>query len=553
MSNLPSPGRGATPLAALAGIVAAGVVLGVAELVGAFFRASATPVIAMGSTFIDFTPPWLKDFAIATFGTNDKTALLVGMGITIALLAAVLGIVAFRRWALGVAGVLFMGAVILACVLTRAGASLPDGLPTVVGTAAGLLALRGLIGRLRRTAVGPAAGSAGTDDAGARTGAGIREVAGTDAAGSGATALRTPGAPAGTTSRRRFFAAAGVTAVVAAAAAGGGRLLAQARNDVAALREGLRLPAPASPAPALPAGVQSPVAGVTPFVTPNDDFYRIDTALRVPQLTTDDWVLRVHGMVEEEFELSFQDLLDADLVERHITLTCVSNPVGGYLAGTAKWLGYPLREVLARARPLDGADMVLSTSSDGFSASTPLPVLQDDRDALLAVAMNDEPLPAEHGFPVRMVVPGLYGYVSATKWVVDLEVTRFADRTAYWTDRGWAEKGPIKTMARVEVPQSFARVDGGTVMLGGVAWSQQRGITAVEVSVDGGAWEPVTLATEASVDTWRQWSHEVALEPGLHTVRARATDAVDGLQTEERADTVPDGASGWQSVQFTVA
>ncbi|WP_043441778.1 molybdopterin-dependent oxidoreductase [Arthrobacter sp. L77] len=555
MSNLSTSRRGLPLLAALAGIIAAGVVLGVAELAGAFFRASATPVIAMGSTFIDFTPPWMKDFAIATFGTDDKLALLVGMGITIALLAAVLGIVAFRRWALGVAGVLFMGAVILACVLTRAGASLPDALPTVVGTAAGLLALRWLTARLRHAAVVPSSDEAASADAAGRTGTAITEADGTDGARTGAVATAPPrsGAPGpGATSRRGFFAAAGVTAVVAAAAAGGGRLLAGARNNVAALRDGLQFPAPASPAPALPAGVQSPVAGVTPFVTPNGDFYRIDTALSVPQLTTDDWVLRVHGMVEEEFELSFQDLLDADLIERHITLTCVSNPVGGYLAGTAKWLGYPLRDVLARARPLAGADMVLSTSSDGFSASTPLPVLQDDRDAILAVAMNGEPLPVEHGFPVRMVVPGLYGYVSATKWVVDLEVTRFADRTAYWTDRGWSELGPIKTMARVEVPTSFAQVDGGAVMLGGVAWSQQRGITAVEVSVDGGDWEPVDLAAEASVDTWRQWSHEVSLESGLHTVRARATDAVDGLQTDERADTVPNGASGWQSVQFTV-
>lgn len=171
---------------------------------------------------------------------------------------------------------------------------------------------------------------------------------------------------------------------------------------------------------------------------------------------------------------------------------------------------------------------------------------------MLAIAMNGEPLPVEHGFPVRMVVPGLYGYVSATKWVVDLEVTRFAEQTAYWTDRGWSEKGPIKTMARVEVPKSFAQVENGSVMLGGVAWSQQRGITKVEVSIDGGDWQPVTLAAQASLDTWRQWSHEVSLEPGLHTVRARATDAVDGLQTDQRADTVPNGASGWQTVQFTV-
>ncbi len=291
--------------------------------------------------------------------------------------------------------------------------------------------------------------------------------------------------------------------------------------------------------------------GVTSWVTPNQDFYRIDTALSVPQLDAETWELRVHGMVEEEFTLSFQDLLDADLIERHVTLTCVSNPVGGGLVGNAKWLGYPLREVLKRARPTEGADMVLSTSSDGFSASTPLPVLQDERDAMLAVSMNDEPLPLEHGYPVRMVVPGLFGYVSATKWVVDLEVTRFADQTAYWTDRGWSEKGPVKTMARVEVPRAFAKVAAGTVRIGGSAWSQQRGITKVEVSVDNGEWEEATLAEEYSVDTWRQWSHELNLDAGSHTVQARATDAVDGLQTEERADTVPNGASGWQSVQFS--
>ncbi|MEC5198832.1 DMSO/TMAO reductase YedYZ molybdopterin-dependent catalytic subunit [Arthrobacter sp. PL16] len=559
MSNSTKPRRGIPLLAALAGIIAAGMVLGVAELVGAFFRASATPVIAMGSTFIDFTPPWMKDFAIATFGTNDKLALLIGMGVTITLLAAILGLVAFRRWMLGAAGVLLMGAIIVACVLTRAGASLPDAIPTVVGTTAGLLALRWLVARLRHAAVAPAIATpapAAKNPGSDRTRPGVTVVEsgeGTprndDVAGPVAAATsRTPGS----TSRRGFFAAAGVTAVVAAAAAGGGRLLSGARNNIAAVRDSLEFPSPSSPAPALPAGVQSPVPGVTPFVTPNGDFYRIDTALSVPQLTTDDWVLRVHGMVEEEFELTFQDLLDADLIERHITLTCVSNPVGGYLAGNAKWLGYPLREVLARAKPLEGADMVLSTSSDGFSASTPLPVLQDDRDAILAVAMNGEPLPVEHGFPVRMVVPGLFGYVSATKWVVDLEVTRFADRTAYWTDRGWSELGPIKTMARVEVPQSFASLDAGAVMIGGVAWSQQRGITKVEVSVDSGDWEPVTLAAEASVDTWRQWSHELTLDAGLHTVRARATDAVDGVQTDERAETVPNGASGWQSVQFTV-
>ncbi|MHA7261730.1 molybdopterin-dependent oxidoreductase [Arthrobacter sp. TMN-37] len=522
--DIPRKGARSTTLpAALAGIVAAALLLGVAELTAAFFTARATPVIALGSTFIDFTPAWLKDFAIATFGTKDKTALFVGMGLAITALAAALGVTAFHRWVLGALGVTAAGLIIVACVLSRAGASAYDALPSLIGTAAGLLALRLMMSRLhaaRPAAPDPSAASAG------------RAV------------------PAGS-SRRSFFATAGVTAMAAVAAAAGGRALAGVRNRVEAVRRSLRLPAPASAAPALPAGLQAPVDGITPWITPNPDFYRIDTALSVPQLDIDAWELRVHGMVEEEFTLSFQDLLAEDLIERHITLTCVSNPVGGNLVGNAKWLGYPLRELLRRARPLAGADMVLSTSSDGFSASTPLPVLQDGRDAMLAVAMNGEPLPLEHGYPVRMVVPGLYGYVSATKWIVDLEVTRFADRTAYWTDRGWSEKGPIKTMARVEVPRSFGKVAAGTVRIGGTAWSQTRGITRVEVSVDDGAWEEATLAAEASVDTWRQWWHEIRVEPGSHTLRARATDPVDGPQTEKRADPVPNGASGWQSVQFT--
>ncbi|WP_035764806.1 molybdopterin-dependent oxidoreductase [Arthrobacter sp. H20] len=510
-------GRKGSTLAALAGIVAAGLVLGVAELLGAFLTARAAPLIALGSTFIDFTPPWLQDFAIATFGTNDKVALFVGMGVTIVILAAILGIVAYRKWVLGVAGVVLMGAVIVAAVISRAGATLLDAVPTVIGTAVGLLALRYLIRSLHAS-----------HDAGAQE-----------------TARETTG-----TSRRTFFVAAGITAIVAGAAAAGGRAIAGARNTVNMAREALTFPTPASAAPAVPSGVEVDVEGVVPWVTPNPDFYRIDTALSVPQIDLESWELRVHGMVEEEFTITFQDLLDAELIERHITLTCVSNPVGGNLAGNAKWLGYPIRELLARAKPTGDADMVLSTSTDGFSASTPLPILQDDRDAMLAISMNGEALPLEHGYPVRMVVPGLYGYVSATKWVVDLEVTRFADKTAYWTDRGWAEKGPIKTMARVEVPRSFGQVPAGAFTIGGSAWAQHRGITKVEVQVDGGEWEEATLAAEASVDTWRQWSHEINVDAGSHTVRARAYDP-DGAQTEDRADTVPDGASGWQSVQFT--
>lgn len=516
--------KGPTAQAALAGVVAAAVVLAVAELTGAFFTARATPVIALGSTFIDFTPPWMKDFAIATFGTNDKAALFAGMGVTIFVLACVLGVVAYRKWALGVGGVLLMGAVIVASVVTRAGVTPLDAIPTVLGTLAGLVVLRLLTSLLSRTGSWPETPA---------------DIAAAERAHPG-------------TNRRKFFAAAGITAAAAGIATSGGRLLGTARSNIMQARSALQLPTPVKAATAVPAGVQSPVAGVTPWVTPNADFYRIDTALSVPEINADDWELRVHGLVENELRLTFQDLLDADLIESHITLTCVSNPVGGSLAGNAKWLGLPLREVLRRARPTAGADMVLSTSIDGFSASTPLEVLQDGRDAILAIGMNGEPLPLEHGYPVRMVVPGLYGFVSATKWVVDLEVTRFADSKAYWTGRGWSERGPIKTMARIEVPKSFAKVPAGRMAIGGTAWAQMRGITRVEVQIDNQEWAEATLSAEASLITWRQWSYEWEATPGPHYIKVRATDGTGEIQTDRRAEPVPDGASGWQSVMVTV-
>ncbi|MDQ0118348.1 DMSO/TMAO reductase YedYZ molybdopterin-dependent catalytic subunit [Pseudarthrobacter defluvii] len=527
MTKLRNRITGPAPLAALAGVVAAAVVLAVAELIGAFFTARATPLFALGSTFIDFTPPWMKDFAIATFGTNDKAALFVGMGLTIAVLACILGVVAYRKWALGVLGVLFMGAVIVACVVTRSGVSGADAIPSILGTVAGLAVLRRLMVPLWGLKTWPEAPADQADD--------------DDAPQQGAG-----------TNRRRFFATAGVTAVAAGIAATGGRLLGAARSNVAKAREALTLPAPAKAASPVPAGVQSPVPGVPPWLTPNNDFYRIDTALSVPEINIDDWQLRVHGLVEQEITLTFKDLLDAQLIESHVTLTCVSNPVGGNLAGNAKWLGLPIREVLARVKPKDGADMVLSKSIDGFSASTPLEVLQDDRDAMLAIGMNGEPLPLEHGYPVRMVVPGLYGFVSATKWVVDLEVTRFADNKAYWTERGWSERGPIKTMARVDVPKSFAKVPAGKVAVGGTAWAQTRGIAKVEIQIDNGDWAEATLSTEASTVTWRQWSYEWDATPGPHYIKVRATDGTGEVQTDKRADPVPDGASGWQSVMVTV-
>jgi DMSO/TMAO reductase YedYZ molybdopterin-dependent catalytic subunit len=512
-------GRG---MGALAGVISAGVLFASAELVAAFFGPVASPLTSVGSTFIDFTPGWLKNFAIATFGTNDKMVLLLSMGVVAAVLSAVAGLVARKSLRTAMGLVLAFAILMAACIMTRSGAGPFDLFPLLLGTAAGLLALR-FLSPTESNAAEPR-----TTD----------ETLSPQAAGP---------------NRRVFLIRSATLAGVAAVAGFGGSALSATRNAARAFREALKLPAPRVKAAALPAGVQAPVDGITPFITPNEDFYRIDTALIVPELDPESWELRVHGMVEEEFSITFDELMKSELIESHVTLTCVSNVVGGNLAGNAKWLGFPIREVLARAKPKDGADMVLSTSSDGFSASTPLPVLQDGRDAMLAIGMNGEPLPLEHGFPVRMVVPGLYGFVSATKWVVDLEVTTFAEKAGYWTSRGWSSHGPIKTASRVEVPRAFGRIPAGKVSIGGSAWAQSKGISKVEIQLDDGAWQQAALAAEASVDTWRQWSYIWNGAPaGNHKVRVRAYDTAGELQIEDQAPPEPDGSTGWHSINFTV-
>lgn len=502
----------------LAGFASAAVLFSVAQLVSAFFATSSAPLVAMGSVFIDLTPPWLKDFAIAAFGTNDKVALFISIGVVVAAAAVLLGILAGRSFAVAVACISVLAMAIGSAVLSRPATGLVDLTPIILGAMAGLASLRWLATLAARSR------QSFSDSA-----------------------------PASGTSRRNFLLGTVLTLVGAAVATGVGNALSATRNLADTARSALGLPVAKVPAKAPPADAQVEVAGMPQFITPNKDFYRIDTALSVPRINPSDWSLRVHGMVEREFTMGFEELLALDLVENYLTLTCVSNPVGGQLVGNAKWLGYPLRKILERAVPTAGADMVLSTSIDGFSASTPLDVLTDDRMALLAIGMNGEPLPLEHGFPVRMVVPGLYGFVSATKWVVDLEVTRFADKAAYWTTRGWSDRGPIKLSSRVDVPRPFASVPAGKVIMGGTAWAQTRGISKVQVQIDDGDWTDAELGAEASVDTWRQWRYEWdGGSSGNHTVSVRAVDGHGEVQSREKADPVPNGASGWQRVQFSV-
>jgi DMSO/TMAO reductase YedYZ molybdopterin-dependent catalytic subunit len=290
---------------------------------------------------------------------------------------------------------------------------------------------------------------------------------------------------------------------------------------------------------------------VAPFVTPNSDFYRIDTALLVPQVRTEGWTLRVHGMVDRELELTFDELLARDLVEADVTLACVSNEVGGDLVGNARWLGARLDDLLREAGVQRGATQVVPRSADGFAAGFPTQVAMDGRDALVAVGMNGEPLPLEHGFPARLVVPGLYGYVSATKWLVDLEVTTFDRFSAYWTERGWSARGPVKTESRVEVPRDGAEVNAGSVRIGGHAWAQHTGIARVEYRLDGNPWQQAELGRVPGTDTWVQWSGTVEAANGDHSLAVRATDRSGYTQTAARVDVVPDGATGWHTVSFT--
>ncbi len=497
-------------LGPVAGVVSAGVALGVAELVATVAGARSAPLVAVGGVVIDHVPGPVKTFATSTFGTHDKTALLIGTTVLLGIFAAVVGWLATRRRWYGLAGIALFGVVGVAAALTRSGARFTYVLPSLVGATAAGVTLDYLLRSGRTSDVDPV-------------------------------------------QRRRFLVESGVLALGAAVAGLFGRQVSEQRN-VSAARNAVSLPAPApsEAASALPVQANLGVPDLATFVTSNKDFYRIDTALAVPQVSPDTWTLRIHGRVSKPITLTYQQLLARPMIERYVTLTCVSNEVGGNLIGNAKWLGTRIKDLLEEAGPLPGADQVVGRSVDGFTVGTPTEVLLDGRDAMLAIGMNGVPLPIEHGFPVRMVVPGLYGYVSATKWLSELELTSFADYSAYWVPRGWAAKAPIKTESRIDAPRDGATIRQPSVTVAGVAWAQHRGISKVEVRVDDGPWQPATLGAVPSVDTWRQWSWTWQATPGAHTLAVRATDNGGVTQTAEVAPPDPDGATGWHTINVTV-
>jgi len=583
--------RGRPGLGAVAGLLAAATALGVGQLVAGLTGANGSPVVAVGQLQIDFTPPWLKNFAINEFGSDDKLALVSGILVVLAIFAAVIGALATRRLAYGMTGLALFAAIGLIAAATRPTATVASVLPTLAATAAAVVVLRVLIGRATQPAPpaddtwpgswqeawagveparppgldqAPPAGAAPADglpDAQERlvppdlpADAGRPPASGSVIRPS---SPRGPGSPdrvgprhAGP-QRRSFLAASAATAGAAAVAGLAGRLLAE-RSSVASARSALRLPKPVETVAGLPPGVNLDIPGLTPFVTSNNNFYRVDTAIVLPQVAPSSWQLRIHGMVDREITLSFDDVLHRPLIEDWVTLCCVSNPVGGPYIGNALWLGASLGSLLRQAGIQAGANQLLCTSVDGFTSGTPAQVVMDGRDALLAVAMNGQPLPVAHGFPVRMVTPGLYGYVSATKWVTDIEVTTFSQAYAYWAVRGWSQQAPIKTESRIDVPNGESQIAAGRTAVAGVAWAQHKGIDAVHVRVDSGPWNEAELAAVPGIDTWRQWVWYWDATPGTHLIECRATDATGYTQTGVLEPPDPNGATGYPMVQVSV-
>ena len=499
-------------LYALAGLVAGLAGVAVSHAVTMLLTVRATPLLGVAEGIIEVTPGPLAEVLIGLVGQYDKPILVVGVTLGLLALAAWAGVLAQRSRGLAVTVFVAMGALAAAAVVTRPEATTLDVVPVLAGTVTWLVALPLLLDRLAKH----------YRDA--------RDEVDLHAA------------------RRRFLVTAGVTAGLAVFVGAAGQVVGASRRGVESARRLLRLPASRGD---VPTGADLDVPGIEPWRTPNATFYRIDTALVVPSVDPTSWRLRIHGMVDQELVLTYQDLLDRQLTEAWVTLCCVSNEVGGGLIGNAWWSGVRIADLLQEVGVRPEADAVLQTSEDGWNCGTPLRALTDDRNAMLAIAMNGEPLPVEHGFPVRMVVPGLYGYVSATKWLVDLKVSRFSDFDAYWTSRGWSERGPVKTQSRIDVPRGGAEVVSGTVRVGGSAWAQHTGIERVEYRLDGGAWAEAELGRVPNVDTWVQWAASLDVLPGEHTLAVRATDRSGEAQTSVRRDVVPDGATGWHTVEFT--
>jgi DMSO/TMAO reductase YedYZ molybdopterin-dependent catalytic subunit len=503
-------------LAALAGVVAAAGALGASELVAGLLPGAPSLVISVGSAVIDLQPPGAKDFVVALFGTNDKLALEVAVVVATLAIGAAIGVIALR-WP-GIASAAFVGFAGIGFVASLGDPTVSPPIAALVAAVAAIVGtqlLQRLIGMLPRDA-------------------------------------RDQGRATMPDWRRRSFLLRGAGLAVGAAVVGvAGRLLLERQRQSPAQADA-ELPLPGEVA-ALPPGAELPVLGLTPLVVPNDQFYRIDTALIVPSVGLASWRLRIFGLVERDTTLTFGELVAFGTIEQYVTIACVSNVVGGDLVGNAKWTGVRLRDVLAIAGVRPEATQLVGRAVDGWTAGMPTAwVMDESREPLIAVQMNDDPLPLAHGFPARLIVPGLFGYVSATKWLSELELTTWEAFNAYWVPLGWAKEGPILTQSRIDVPRNGSRLAAGRNTIAGVAWAPDRGVSAVEVSVDG-TWQPATISQPISDATWVQWRLDADTPAGDHTLAVRATDGSGDVQTDQHSPPAPDGARGYHTIRINVA
>jgi len=537
-----------------AGAVAIGAALAIGELLAGLLPDVPSPLLAVAQVIVDNQPPGAKELVVGLFGTADKLAFQIFIVLVAVIVGAVLGRVSPKHPDIA-------AAVVVGFVAAGFAASLndPDATPALAAVAAGVEAvvgivlLRRLVAMAVQTAPAPAPAASKRAPVDRRT---SRREARVQA---GMTLRpRSSGANPGSMpdwSRRSLLQAGGVIAVGSVFAGVFGRMLLQQQRAPATPTDVPTVPDPVS----LPAGADIATAdltadGLTPIVVPNDRFYRIDTAFIPPSVDRDTWSLKVLGLVDRTVELTYAELTALPLIEQFVTIACVSNEVGGNLVGNAKWTGVPLRTVLEMAGVQSSADQLVGRSIDGFTVGMPVEwVMDTSRVPMIAVAMNDAPLPREHGYPARLIVPGLYGYVSATKWVTELELTRFDQFEAFWVPRGWAAKAPILTQSRIDVPQDGSSVKAGHVPIAGVAWAPDRGITKVEVRIDGGDWAATRLSTPISKATWVQWLYDWSATAGNHTIEVRATDGTGDVQTDQQTPPPPDGARGHHTISVNVA
>ncbi len=487
-----------------AGLVSALAGLSAGHLVAALTTPETSPVLSVGAFVIDQTPTPVKEWAVSTLGNADKPVLLGSVLLGTLLLAGAGGLVARRSFPAGSAVVLLLAGLAGAAALSRPVARPIDVVPALATAVVALLALRRLTPVPHRSADGPG--------------------------------------------RRRLLIDAGVIAGSSLVLASVGQWLVVRAREVG----DVLLPRPLKPLPPLPRGLETKFRGLTPFQVPNEDFYRVDINLTTPVVDHESWRLRVDGMVDQPFDLSFDDLLALPMIETDITMCCVSNEVGGGYVGGARWLGVRVSDLLERAGVKAGADQILSTAVDGFTISTPLAAATDGRDMIVAVGMNGETLPRDHGFPARLVTPGLYGFVGGTKWLTRLSLTTYARRDSYWTKRGWATDAPVKIASRIDTPGGLKSVDSGRIVVAGVAWAPDRGIGSVEVSIDGGSWQVAELGPDGGLDYWRQWYLLWDAESGRHTLKVRARTLDGEYQSTKRATPFPDGSSGLQHIVVRV-